>query len=29
MANSKADKLERFYSSMGFSKMETHWIGRL
>ena len=29
MANSKAEKLERFYSSMGFSKMETHWIGRL
>ena len=29
MANSKADKLERLYSSLGFSKMETHWIGRL
>lgn len=29
MENSKADKLEKFYSKLGFNKMETHWIGRL
>ena len=26
MANSKADKLEKFYESIGFKKLETHYI---